>query len=240
VILNETAVREFGFKSATAAIGKTVYWDAHRRGEIIGVVPDFGFATVRSPVAASYFLVGGADDLDTLNVRLNQGDGPATVRAIGAAWDRLGNSEPMVLSSLSQMTLKAYGDLIDQGVAVGVSAALAIIIACLGLLALSAFAAEQRRTEIGVRKAMGAGVGDVLRLMLWSFTRPVLLANLIAWPIAWWLMSRWLEGFATHVGLSVWPFVAASLVAVLIAWATVAAQSVIAARTKPADALRYE
>lgn len=90
VILNETAVRKFGLKSATAAIGETVYWDAHRSGQVIGVVPDFSFDTVRLPVAATSFFVGGADNLDTLNVRLNSGDAPATVRAIDAAWDRLG------------------------------------------------------------------------------------------------------------------------------------------------------
>ncbi len=207
---------------------------------MIGVVPDFSFDTVRLPVAATFFFVGGRDNLDTLNVRLNSGDAPATVRAIDAAWDRLGGGEPLVLSSLSQMTLKAYGDLIDEGVAVAVASALAVAIACLGLFALSAFSAEQRRTEIGVRKAMGAGVGDVLRLMLWSFTRPVLLANLIAWPVAWWLMSRWLDGFAYHAPLGVLTFIGASLLAVLIAWATVAVQSLVAARIRPADALRYE
>jgi putative ABC transport system permease protein len=240
VILNETAVRKFGLGSAGAAIGKTVYWDAHRSGQVIGVVPDFSFDTVRLPVAAAFFFVGGRDNLDTLNVRLNSGDAPATVRAIDAAWDRLGGGEPLVLSSLSQMTLKAYGDLIDEGVAVAVASALAVAIACLGLFALSAFSAEQRRTEIGVRKAMGAGVGDVLRLMLWSFTRAVLLANLIAWPVAWWLMSRWLDGFAYHAPLGVLTFIGASLLAVLIAWATVAVQSLVAARIRPADALRYE
>jgi putative ABC transport system permease protein len=146
----------------------------------------------------------------------------------------------LVLSSLSQMTLKAYGDLIDEGVAVAVASALAVAIACLGLFALSAFSAEQRRTEIGVRKAMGAGVGDVLRLMLWSFTRPVLLANLIAWPVAWWLMSRWLDGFAYHVGLGLLTFVAAGAAAAIIALATVAGESLVAARARPADSLRYE
>ena len=115
-----------------------------------------------------------------------------------------------------------------------------ICIACLGLFALAAFTTERRTKEIGVRKAMGAGASDVVRLLLWQFTKPVLWANLIAWPLAFWAMDHWLHGFAYRVDLPPWLFLAASALAVLIAWATVSTHAWLVARGKPSAALRYE
>jgi putative ABC transport system permease protein len=133
-----------------------------------------------------------------------------------------------------------YQDVITQGVVLGICAGLAIFIACIGLFALAAFTTERRTKEIGVRKAMGASTLDVVRLLLWQFTQPVLWANLIAWPAAWWVMNRWLQGFAYRVTLSPWLFVGAMALAVAIALATVFYQSFMVARAKPVSALRYE
>jgi putative ABC transport system permease protein len=129
---------------------------------------------------------------------------------------------------------------ITQGAAIAVCAGLAVIIACLGLFALAAFVTERRTKEIGVRKAMGASAADVVGLLLWQFTQPVLWANLIAWPAAFWVMDFWLHGFAYRVDLPAWLFLAATAAAALIAWITVSFQSWMAARAKPALALRYE
>ena len=114
------------------------------------------------------------------------------------------------------------------------------MIAALGLFGLSAHSAEQRTKEIGIRKAMGASRTDVLRMLLWQFAKPVLWANLIAWPAAGYLMHRWLQGFAHHVDLDPLIFVAASAVALVIALATVAGHALLVARAKPVAALRYE
>ena len=108
------------------------------------------------------------------------------------------------------------------------------------LFALSAFTTERRTKEIGVRKAMGAETRDVVLLLVWQFTVPVLVASAIAIPIGLWAMSWWLHGFVCHVGLSAWTFVLAPLAAVAIAWLTVSWQSFVVARAKPAGALRYE
>jgi putative ABC transport system permease protein len=110
----------------------------------------------------------------------------------------------------------------------------------LGLFALAAFTAESKTKEIGVRKAMGASSADVVQLLLWQFTKPVLWANVIAWPLAFWVSSHWLHGFAYRVSLPPWLFLCASAAALFIAWAAVGTQVWFVARANPATALRYE
>ena len=117
---------------------------------------------------------------------------------------------------------------------------LAILIACLGLFAQVVFTTERQTKEIGVRKVMGASSLDVVRLLLWRFTKPVLWANVIAWPFAFWAASHWLEGFSDRVGLPFWLFLTASTSALLIAWATIGTQTWLAAHARPATAIRHE
>jgi putative ABC transport system permease protein len=118
--------------------------------------------------------------------------------------------------------------------------AVAMLLACLGLVGLAASITERRTREIGVRKAMGAGNSDIVRLLLWQFGKPVLLANLIAWPVAGYLMNRWLQGFAYHAPLEPLIFIGAAAVTLAVALLTVSAHSLVVARAKPVVALRYE
>jgi putative ABC transport system permease protein len=122
----------------------------------------------------------------------------------------------------------------------GIFAAVAIILACLGLLGLAASIAERRTREIGIRKALGADTGNIIQLLLRQFAMPVLWANLIAWPVSAYAMHRWLQGFAYHVELAVWLFPAAAGLTLLIALLTVGTHSILIARAKPVEALRYE
>ena len=119
-------------------------------------------------------------------------------------------------------------------------AGLAIVISCLGLFGLAAFATVRRTKEIGIRKVLGARVRDIVRLLVWQFSRPVVVANLIAWPAAWWLMRDWLNGFDVRIDLGPGPFALASLLALSIAIGTVTGHAVRAARLNPVQALRYE
>jgi putative ABC transport system permease protein len=141
---------------------------------------------------------------------------------------------------LSQNLQDMYADIILQGRAITVGAGLAVVIAALGLFGLSANSAEQRTKEIGIRKAMGASSTDVMRLMLGEFSQPVMWANVIAWPAAYFIVRRWLEGFAHHIDMNLLVFLAVSALALAIALATVSGHALIVARAKPVDALRYE
>ncbi len=133
-----------------------------------------------------------------------------------------------------------YANIVLQSSAIGLGAGVALVIAALGLFGLAAHATEQRTKEVGVRKAMGASTADIVRLLLWQFNQPVLWANVIAWPVAWWAMNRWLTGFAYHVDLPPWLFAASGGAALLIACATVLTHALLVARAKPVIALRYE
>jgi putative ABC transport system permease protein len=117
---------------------------------------------------------------------------------------------------------------------------LAVIIGCLGLFGLAAFTAERRTKEIGIRKVLGARTRDIVRLLVWQFSRPVIIANIIAWPIAWWMMRDWLNGFDQRISLTPLPFLIAAAVALGIAIATVVGHAVKVARSNPIHALRYE
>jgi putative ABC transport system permease protein len=118
----------------------------------------------------------------------------------------------------------------------------AVLVACLGLYGLASFAAEKRTKEIGIRKVMGASVLDIIRLLVWQFSKPVLLANLIAWPVAGYFMADWLTNFPYRIDLlsSAYLFPVAGLIALIIAWATVAGHAARVARSNPIHALRYE
>jgi putative ABC transport system permease protein len=253
VVINETAARDLGFTDPRQAIGKPMVWTRGvpdtvdpttpstpltAASTIVGVVPDMP-ATVRVATVPTFYWVA-PKRLFVLHIKLTGRDVPATLDAISAAWRKTGASQPIVERFLWQSRLNRYRDLIVQGVAIGVCAILAVLISCLGLFALSAYTTERRTKEIGVRKAMGADTRQVVFLLLWQFTIPVLAAIAVALPIGVFAMNWWLHGFIYRVSLSAWTFVLAAGAAVAIAWLTVTYQSFIVARAKPVTALRYE
>ena len=122
----------------------------------------------------------------------------------------------------------------------GIFVGVAIFIACLGLFGLAAFTAERRNREIGVRKVFGARTRDIVWLLLWQFSIPVLIANVVAWPIAWYYLQHWLEGYAYRIALSPFYFIAAGALALIIAWLTVIGHALRVARANPVHALHYE
>ncbi len=246
VVLNEAGVRQLGFSSPQAAIGRTLDWSRFYQGaplparnsRVIGVVGDFTLFSSRDRVPPMLYYVEPSSGL--LLAKLQGQRVPETLKAIRTLYQRMGHARPIKIDFLSDVVRDDYRDVEVQGAIIGGSAGLAIVIACLGLFSMAAFTAERRTQEIGVRKANGAGSADVLRLLLWQFTKPVLWANLLAWPLAFWAAERWLQGFAYRASLPPWLFLGASAIAALIALATVAGQAWRTARAKPATALRYE
>lgn len=249
VVLNESAARALGFASPAAAVGRIVTWkrliyesaapklDYVAASEVIGVTPDFTLDT-RTPVKPLMF-VAAPNTVNLFAVRLRGARLPETLASIDKAWTATGHR--MVQREFLDQHLQAmYADIVLQSTATGIGAGVALVIAALGLFGLAAHGAEQRTKEVGVRKAMGAGTADIVRLLLWQFNQPVLFANLIAWPAAGWAMNRWLTGIAYHVDLPPWLFLASGAAAILIGCATVLTHALLVARAKPVSALRYE
>jgi putative ABC transport system permease protein len=240
-VVNRAATRAMGFRSPQQAVGATFRMNSwnHAPVRILGVIPDFAYDATRGPPEPAFYPVI-QDASSEITVRLQGGRIPETMATIRTAWKEAGEPRPLRTMFLSQFLDLIYADVLRQAWLIGALAAVAALIATLGLFGMAAFVCEQRTKEIGVRRALGASSADILRLMLWSFAQPVLWANLIAWPVGWWAMSRWLQGFSTRIALTPWYFLAAGAAAVAIAWLTVSYQSFRVARAKPVSALRYE
>ena len=244
VVINELAAKRLGFKSAQDAIGKTV------KGEllspeagisnitIIGVVGDSRFRTVRTPIEPIMFRKVRTGP-GWLMIRYN-GD-PATVKAaVERQWKQITNEVPFNAKFSEDVIGEAYEVEDARAKMFAAFSVLAVVIGCLGLFGLAAFTAERRTKEIGIRKVLGARTRDIVRLLVWQFSRPVIVANLIAWPIAWWVMRDWLNKFDERIALTPTPFILAALVALAIAIVTVVGHAMKVARANPIHALRYE
>jgi putative ABC transport system permease protein len=244
VVLNEYAVKKLGFKSPQDAIGKVVKSelldpeDGLININIIGVVGDSRFRTVRTPIDPIMFrkVTTGAG---WMMVRY-KGD-PAAVRAgIEREWKQITNEVPFNAKFSEEIVAETYEKEDARAQMFAAFSLLAVVIGCLGLFGLAAFTAERRTKEIGIRKVLGARTRDIVRLLVWQFSRPVIVANLIAWPVAWWLMRDWLNKFDDRIALGPTPFVTAALIALTIAIVTVVGHAFKVARANPIHALRYE
>jgi len=244
IVVNEAAAKRMGFKTAQDAIGKTIrYGVKDEYGgmmnlTIIGVVADARFRTVRIPIEPTMFMLD-KHNVGWLVARFH--GNPRQVRAgIEQVWRHFAPDVPFDATLADDVIAQAYQRLDARGQMFGMFALLAVIIGCLGLFGLAAFTAERRTKEIGIRKVLGAQTIDIARLLVWQFTRPVVIANIIAWPIAWWLMREFLNSFDARISLTPVPFIGAGLLALAIAVLTIGAHAFRVARTNPVHALRYE
>ncbi|HEY8433330.1 MAG TPA: ABC transporter permease [Sphingomicrobium sp.] len=244
VVLNAYATRKLGFKSPQDAVGKVVRSELFEPGtgmvniNIIGVVGDTRFRSVRTPIDPIMFQnVNTGPGFMVIRYR---GD-PATVQgAVERQWKQITNDVPFEAKFSEDIIRELYKVEDSRAEIFAAFSLLAVIIGCLGLFGLAAFTAERRTKEIGIRKVLGARTRDIVRLLVWQFSRPVIIANIIAWPIAWWLMRNWLNTFDERIALTPIPFVIAAAIALGIAIATVVGHAVKVARANPIHALRYE
>jgi putative ABC transport system permease protein len=261
IVINEAGARALGYASPQAAVnqygrwarigfdGNTATLRDSATSQIIGVIPDFSVGSVRDVIEPTAYYI----DPSMLGSIVLKFDGaliPETMRAIQALWAQQYSTTqgpttqrapaPLDGVFLNQYVNDLYADIQRESAIFSAFSAVAVAIGSLGLLGLAVFTAERRTREIGLRKVMGASRWDILRFLGWQFARPVLWANLIAWPLAYGFMQHWLEGFAYHVNLSPLIFVGASALALVIALLTVSGHAVLVARARPTEALRYE
>ncbi len=250
IIINESAVREMEMEDP---IGKKLVSNDDflnsTEGQqdiytIIGVIRDFHFQSLHHIISPLYFIhnqknfVPGVDGLIT--VRLRPQNVSSTLEAIGSLWQQVQPDVPFRYSFLDRDWANLYEKEITTRRVFEIFTMLAIFIACLGLLALAAFTAERRTKEIGIRKILGASVGNIVGLLSSDFLKLVLIAIVVASPLAWYVMNQWLENFAYRVVVGPGVFILAAIIALLIAFVTVSFQSVRAAAGDPMKALKTE
>ena len=232
ILINESMMRKAGW---TESVGKEVaLWGTQR---LIGVVKDFRFKSFHHRIEPMVLM---ASEGDKMAVRLNAGNVSSSIALLKDVFERNTRSQPFDFSFLDDEYDALYRKERRAGEIFGAFAALAVFIACLGLLGLAAFAVERRTKEIGIRKVLGASAPRLAARLSREFVGLVLLANVIAWPVAYYAMSRWLQSFAYRIGLGPGVFVLAALGVLFVAVLTVATQTLRAASANPVESLRYE
>ena len=235
-LVNETAVKVAEWESPIGR--KFTHWSG-QTGKIVGIIKDFHLHSLHRPIEPLYIFLNPRD-FSHIAIKIKPTNIPATIDYVKEVMKKFSPSTPFSYSFFDEVFERAYFTEQRMGRVFGAFASLAIFIACLGLFGLTTFAAEQRTKEIGIRKVLGASVSRIFLLLSKEFIRWVLLANLIAWPVAYFAMNKWLENFAYRIHIGMEAFLISGGTALLIAYLTVSYQSIKSARANPADSLRYE
>jgi putative ABC transport system permease protein len=236
VIINEESIRFFGLKEPV--VGQFI-GTGERRLEILGVVKDFHFNSLRNPIGPMVMMLQNRY-LSAMNIKVDSRNLPATIDQLQKAWNTFCPDFLFEYSFLDKNYERLYNDEMRLGRLFFYLAMLAIFIASIGLMGLSSFLAEQRIKEIGIRKATGDTTAGIIRLFSGEFAKWVLISGLIAMPLAYFIMNRWLKGFAYHVSVDGWILLGSCVAAMIIALTTVVAQTYKIAARNPVEALRYE
>jgi putative ABC transport system permease protein len=239
LLITETTAKMLGFDNA---IGKTIYKPGNNNivaaWQIIGVVKDFHFESLRQKLGPLCMRLGNSTGLASFKV--TPADAKNVIAQVESKWKVMAPGMPFSYRFLSDSFDEMYRSEQRAGTIAMVFAVLAIMIACLGLFGLATYMAEQRNKEIGIRKVLGASVSSVVTMLSKEFLLLVLVASILAFPVAWWAMYKWLQDFEYRINISVWVFVIAAVLALLIALATVSYQAIKAALANPVKSLRTE
>jgi putative ABC transport system permease protein len=243
IVVNREAAKLLGYADPKAALGKVVKvgvdGDELVPSTIVGVVGDTRIRTARDAIEPILY---GYDPDRTSQVLVRYAASPPreVMDGLARVWRKFEPEIPFQGRFAEDIIAEVYAVERARGALFAAFSGLAVLIACLGLYSLASFATERRTKEIGIRKVLGARVRDIVQLLAWQFSKPVILANLIAWPAAWWAMRDWLNTFDERIALTPGPFVLAGVLALAIAVATVAGHALRVARLNPILALRYE
>ena len=238
-IVNEATVRKSGFSSAEEAINKRFQTGMGIQGTIIGVMKDFHMSSFHEEIE-SMLLSFDPEYFWEINVKIKSDNIPGTLASIEKTFKNFLPEYPFNYSFLDEDIDSLYLGEEQTGKIIRTFSLIAIFIACLGLFGLATFAAEKRTKEIGIRKVLGATSSSIMFLLSTEFTKWVLLANILAWPIAYFAMNKWLQGFAYRIIVRLWPFMLGALLSFAIAMVTVGYQALKSAVSNPVDSLRYE
>ena len=235
-IVNEEAVRRMGLERPV--VGKMFgFWGIE--GQIIGVMKDAHFQPLHQKIEPLVFKMY-PDWLRRMYVKIRSDDMAATLASLEKIWGEMSLGYPFEYRFLDDDFDNLYASEARLGSIFRAMAALAVFIACLGLFGLASYVAENRTKEIGIRKVLGSSTGRIMLLLNREFLRWTVVATLIAWPVAYFVMRSWLEKFAYRTGIEVWIFAAAAALGLGVALATVSLQTLRAARANPADSLKHE
>ena len=241
VIINRKSVKFLGYASPQAALGRMATFDDTRRIRIVGVIEDVRFHSPKTPLPPTLYMLDPRP-FDSAVTGISYAGVPETVmRArLAAAWRGIAPDVPFEATSAAANLDEYYKSDRNRSNLFSVGAVIAALIGCIGLYGMAAFNTSRRSREIGLRKVLGASSGQVTGLLIGQFLRPVILANLIAWPLAWFALQQWLAQFEDPVAISPLYFVAATAGAILIALVTVGGLALINARAEPGKALRHD
>ena len=247
LVVNQSGMRTLGYNEPQEAIGKIVYIgvgspqeNLEAELEIVGVIPDIHFDSLKRTIRPEIYQLF-REYASTITVRFS-GEPNDMADAARSLWNSEVPSIPFNYDFAVDSLAEQYQQEQGQATMFAAFAGLAILIASMGLYGLASFTADRRTKEIGIRKVMGASVFDVVKLLVWQFSKPVIIANLIAWPISYYAMSIWLENFVYRIEVFfiIGFCLIAGIAALLIAWGTVASNSMRVAKSNPINALRYE
>jgi putative ABC transport system permease protein len=237
-MLNETAAKYFGW-TAQSALGKGIDWGLGKKGKVVGVVKDFNFNSLHENIEPLILHID-QESYGNLSVRIQPGQTLQTIKEMEASWKSAGAVSSMKYTFLDEDFLSLYkADQKMQSI-LGVFTILSIFIACLGIFGLTAYTIRQRFKEIGVRKVLGAGSGNIVWLFSKEFMSLLVLSIILASSAAWIFMNKWLEDFAYHINLSIWVFILAGLLTLTISFLTVGLLAFKASLANPARNLRME
>ncbi|MCP4728294.1 MAG: hypothetical protein GY863_24875, partial [bacterium] len=237
-ILNETAIRHIGWE---ASIGKkfTNRGNDSDMGKVVGIVKDFHYKSLHHQLEPYYIRIGGTS-FSYLAIKLNPGDFSATIDQIRSVWEDTFPDRPYVYSFFDEEFDKMYQSEERMSSVFRYFSFIAILLACMGLFGLTAFVVENKTKEIGIRKVLGSSVPRIIKNVSIDFVFLVIGANVIAWPVSYYVMNKWLFNFAYKIDISIWTFLAAGLTVFLLAVITISARTIKTAYMNPVDVLRYE
>lgn len=236
VIINEAAAKELGWEEG--GVGKTITNNENKSLQVVGVIKDFHFRSLHEPITPLVMVLSG--QTGTLILRTQNSDTEKLLQKIKSIYQSFSSDMPFSYSFLDERYAQTYQAEEKTGKLMSIFAGLTIFVACLGLFGLAIFTANQRRKEIGIRKVVGASTASITRMLSINFIKLVLIAFVLASPLAWLMMNNWLQNFSYRIEIQFWMVALAGSIAVVIAVLTVSTQAIRAAQTKPVDSLRDE